>query len=89
MSGVLLTLVALPVLWRLGVRWVVPGEGSVGAALAGYAVTALALDQATGWIGGRTADPVLLAGAVFLEEGGEALAAVLLLAAVARRVPRR
>jgi hypothetical protein len=88
-GGVLVAVVGLPVLWRLGVRWSVPGAGVVTAALAAYAVAALGLDQVTGLIGSLSAEPVLLAFAVCLEEGGEAVTALVLLAAVAQWVPRR
>jgi hypothetical protein len=88
-GGVLVAVVGLPVLWRVGVRWSVPGAGVVTAALAAYAVAALGLDQVTGLIGSLAAEPVLLAFAVYLEEGGEAVTALVLLAAVAQWVPRR
>jgi hypothetical protein len=88
-GGVLVAAVGLPLLWRAGVRWSVPGAGVVTAALAAYAVAALGLDQVSGLGGSLAAGPVLLASPVYLEEGGEAVTALVLLAAVARWVPRR
>ena len=86
-GGVLLTLVGLPLLWREGRRWAVPGSGPVTAALAAYACAALGLDQLTGLVAGVLRQPELLAFAVFLEEGGEAVTAVALLAVVAQWLP--
>jgi hypothetical protein len=85
--GVVLTVVGLPVLWRAGVRWGVPGALPVTAALAAYAVAALALDQVTAVVSSVTSSYVAEAFAVYLEEGGEAVTALVLLAVVVQAVP--
>jgi hypothetical protein len=87
-GGLALTLVALSLLLRLGRRWSVPGALPVSGALAAYAVAALGLDQVTGAVASLSASPVLRAFAVYLEEGGEAVTALVLLAAVVQTVPR-
>jgi hypothetical protein len=83
-GGVALTVVGLPLLLWAGLWWQVPGAVPVSAALAAYAVAALGLDQVTGAVASVSADPVLLAFAVYLEEGGEAVTALVLLASVVR-----
>ncbi|PZA22873.1 hypothetical protein DMO24_02740 [Modestobacter versicolor] len=88
-AGVALGLVGLPVLLVAGLRWSVAGAAPVTGALAAYAVAALGLDQVTSLVVVLFRDPVLLAFAVYLEEGGEAVTAVVLLAAVLQAVPRR
>src|SRR3954451_14856786 len=85
--GVTLTVVGLPLLWWAGRRWVVPGATLATAALGLYALAALGLDQVTGAV--VSARPVVRALAVFVEEGGEAFTAVVLLAAVSVAGARR
>ena len=87
-AGVGLSVVGLAVLFWAGRRWSVPGAVAVTAALAAYALAALGLDQVTGAVASATADRVLVAFAVYLEEGGEAVAALALLATVAQAAPR-
>ena len=79
-GGVALTVVGLPLLLGTGLRWSVPGAVPVTAALAAYAVAALGLDQVTGAVASVSANPVLLAFAVYVEEGGEAVTALIVLA---------
>jgi hypothetical protein len=86
-AGVLLTAIGLPLLLWAGLRWSVAGAAPVCAALAAYAVAALGLDQVTGAVSALSANPVLIAFAVYLEEGGEAVTAVVLLATVVQAVP--
>jgi hypothetical protein len=88
-GGVALTVIGLPLLLWAGLRWSVPGALPVTAALAAYAVAALGLDQVTGAVASVSTSPVLLAFAVYLEEGGEAVTALVLLATVVQAVPRR
>jgi hypothetical protein len=88
-GGLLLTLVGLPVLWWSGRRWSVPAAGAVTFVLALYAAAALGLDQVTALVRALFGGPVLLALAIWLEEGGEAVTALLLLAAVVRWLPPR
>jgi hypothetical protein len=88
-GGLGLTLVGLPVLWWAGRRWSVPAAGAVTLALAVYAAAALGLDQVTGLVGMAWSGRVSGAFATYLEEGGEAVTALLLLAAVARWMPAR
>ena len=83
-GAVLLTVVALVVLERAGRAWSVPAALPVTAALAGYAAAALGLDEVTGLFTG----PVAQAVATFVEEGGEAATALVVLAVVSRRLPR-
>jgi hypothetical protein len=87
-GGVALSVVALSILLWAGLRWSVPGAVPVSAALAAYAVAALGLDQVTGAVGSVWEDPTLRAWAVFLEEGGEAGTALVLLATVVQAVRR-
>jgi hypothetical protein len=61
----------------------------VTGALTAYAVAALGLDQLTGAVASVSASPVALGFAVYLEEGGEAVTALVLLAVVLQAVPRR
>ncbi|MCZ2817386.1 hypothetical protein [Modestobacter sp. VKM Ac-2984] len=79
--GVLLSAVGLPLLWRAGQRWAVRGATPVTLALTGCAVAVLGLDQVTALVRWVSGSPVALAVATCLEEGGEAVAALLLLAA--------
>lgn len=83
-ASLLLTVVALGILTMTARRWSVPGAGPVVVALAVYAAAALGLDAFTavveavqGYVGARS-HAVL----GFVEEFGEALAALLLLGAV-------
>ena len=88
-GGLLLTLVGLPALWWAGRRWSVPAAGAVTFLLALYAAAALGLDQVTSLVRALSGGPVSLALATYLEEGGEAVTALLLLARVARWLPPR
>ena len=88
-GGVAVTVVALSLLLWLGLRWSVPGVLPVVGALAAYAAAALGLDQVTAAVGSLTTDPVVLAFAVYLEEGGEAVTALVLMATVVQAAPRR
>ena len=89
--GVLLSVVVLAVLLRTARRWDVPAGPWVVVALAAYAFAALGLDAVTGAVGtipgttGVVADAV----AAFVEEFGEALGALFVLAMVWRRLPSR
>ncbi|MGY1786745.1 hypothetical protein [Geodermatophilus sp. SYSU D00698] len=76
--------VAVPSLWLLAVAgraWDVPATVPVVAALAGYALAALGLDVLT-HLAGLLAGGAGAASATFVEELGEALAAVAVLAVV-------
>lgn len=81
-GGVLVTVIGLSVLWWAGRAWSVPAASPVCVALAVYAVAALGLDQVTAAVTKVTSSPVALAVATFVEEGGEAVTALVLLAAV-------
>jgi hypothetical protein len=87
-GAVVVTVVGLLVLGWTGRRWSVPGASHVTAAMAAYALAALGLDQVTGAIAGASANPVVWAFAIYLEEGGEAVAALVLLATVLQALPR-
>ena len=84
LGSALLAAVALGVLWRLGRRWAVPGTGPVVTALGLYAVAALGLDAATTVLSSVQdhAGALSEAGAVFVEELGEALTALAVLVTV-------
>jgi hypothetical protein len=88
-GSVALTVVVLTVLWRTARRWGVAAGRPVVVALAVYAFAALGLDAVTGLVatlhGGSGA--VLDAVSTFVEELGEALAALLVLTAVWWRLP--
>jgi hypothetical protein len=83
-GGVALTVVTLAALWRTGRRWAIAAARPVVLALALYAGAALGLDLLThlaaaaqdrvGWL--------TVAGTTFVEELGEALAALVLLVTV-------
>lgn len=88
-GALLITLVGLPLLWWSGRRWSVPAAGSVTVALAFYAAAALGLDQLTGLIRQVSSGPVALALATYVEEGGEAVTALVLVAVVTRWLPSR
>jgi hypothetical protein len=88
-GGVLVSAVGLSVLWWAGRAWSVPGAVPVSVALAGYAVAALGLDQVTAAVTKVTSSPVALAVATYVEEGGEGVTALVLLAVVSAWVPRR
>ncbi|KGH43641.1 MULTISPECIES: hypothetical protein [Modestobacter] len=88
-GGVLLSVIGLPLLWRAGRRWAVRGATPVTLALAGCAVAVLGLDQVTEAVRSVSSSPVALAVATYVEEGGEAVAALLLLAATSAWRPRR
>ncbi len=81
------TLVGLPLLWATGRRWRVPGAAVVVGALAAYAVAAIGLDAVTRTVAALDPRPFPLAAATSVEELGEALAALLVLAVVVARVP--
>jgi hypothetical protein len=88
-GGLALTLVGLPLLLWAGLRWSVPGALPITGALAAYALAALGLDQVTGVVGSLSTNPVLWAFAVYLEEGGEAVTALVVLATVVQAVLHR
>lgn len=90
-GGLALTALALGALWMSGRRWGVAATRPVVLALATYAVVALGLDLLT-----RTAAAVqdrvgwlTVSGTTFVEELGEALAALLLLVTVRWHVTSR
>jgi hypothetical protein len=87
--GVASTVVGLPVLAAVGRAWRVPRTGAVVLALAAYALAALGLDQVTGVVTALDPAPLPDAAATLVEELGEALAALVLLVVVVRRVPGR
>jgi hypothetical protein len=89
--GVALSVVALGVLWRTARRWDVPAGPSVVVALAVYAFAALGLDAVTGAVSavGGTTGVVADAVATFVEEFGEALGALVVLAVVWCWLPSR
>lgn len=87
--GTAATVVGLPLLWAAGRRGRVVGAGVVVAALAAYATAALGLDVVTGLVSSGAPRPLPMAAATFVEELGEALTALALLAVVVRLVPRR
>jgi hypothetical protein len=82
--GAGLSAVALWVLWRTARRWEVDAGPSVVLTLAVYAFAALGLDAITGLVAGMsgTAGVVADSVAAFIEEFGEALGALLVLAIV-------
>ncbi len=87
--GSLASLVGLPVLALLGRAWRVPGARGVVLALGLYMLAALGLDVVTGTVVAADPSPLPMAGATFVEELGEALTALVLLAVLVRRVPGR
>jgi hypothetical protein len=88
-GGLLVTVVVLSLLWRTGRAWSVAGALPVTVALAVYAAAALGLDQVTAGVRAMSGSPVALAVASFVEEGGEGLAALAVLAAVSAWGSRR
>jgi hypothetical protein len=90
-GGLVLTALALGALWMTGRRWGVAATRPVVLALATYAVVALGLDLLTraaaavqdrvGWL--------TVSGTTFVEELGEALAALILLVTIRWHVTRR
>ncbi|WP_138734435.1 hypothetical protein [Modestobacter excelsi] len=88
-GAVLLTAIGLSLLWRAGQAWAVPGTTPIVVALGLYAAAAIGLDQITVAAAGLRHPWVALAVATFVEEGGEAVTALLLLVVVSRWVPRR
>ncbi|MGY1615363.1 hypothetical protein ACI797_01335 [Geodermatophilus sp. SYSU D00691] len=89
-AGLGLTVAGLVVLRVTGRRWAVPGAGAVVLAMAVYAAAALGLDVVTGAVGAIRGSwgPLTDATATFVEELGEALAALFLLAVVRRQSSR-
>jgi hypothetical protein len=88
-GGLVLTALSLGVLWMAGRRWRVAATRPVVIALAAYAVVALGLDLLTG-LAAAVQDHVgwlTVSGTTFVEELGEALAAVLLLVTVRWQSP--
>lgn len=88
-GGLSLTGIALVALWAAGRRWGVAAARPVVLALAVYAVVALGLDLLTG-LAAAVQDRVgwlTVSGATFVEELGEALAALLLLVTVRWQSP--
>jgi hypothetical protein len=88
-GGVLLSLLGLVVLWRTGRAWSVRAAWPVTVALAAYAAAALGLDELTALVVAVTHSPVARAVATFIEEGGEAVTALVVLEIVSRWVPAR
>jgi hypothetical protein len=88
-GGVVAAVLGLSGLWVAGRRWSLPGASAVTVALAVYAVAALGLDQVTAGVRAVGGSPVALAVASYVEEGGEGLAAVAVLAVVSAWGPRR
>ncbi len=86
--GSLASLVGLPVLGLLGRAWRVPAAAAVVLALAVYVLAALGLDVLTHAVVAVHPGPLPAAAATLVEELGEALAALALLATLSRRVPR-
>jgi hypothetical protein len=89
LASVLLTILALGGLWMAGRRWGVAATGPVVVALAAYALAALGLDQLTG-LAAAIQDRVgwlTVSGAIFVEELGEALAALFFLVTVRWQIP--
>ena len=90
-GGLALTALALGALWMSGRRWGVAATRPVVLALATYAVVALGLDLLTG-TAAAVQDRVgwlTVSGTTFVEELGEALAALLLLVTVRWHVTSR
>jgi hypothetical protein len=90
-GGLALTALALGALWVSGRRWGVAATRPVVLALATYAVVALGLDLLTG-TAAAVQDRVgwlTVSGTTFVEELGEALAALLLLVTVRWHVTSR
>ncbi len=90
-GAVLATVIGLSLLWWAGRAWSVPGTTPIVLALGLYAAAAIGLDQVTETVAGAgLRHPwVPLAVATFVEEGSEAVTALLVLAVVAAWVPRR
>lgn len=89
-GGLALAAVTLTALWVAGRRWGPAVAGPVVLALAGYVAVALGLDVLTGLAAGvqhRVGWPTV-AGATFVEELGEALAALLLVTVCRSAAPR-
>ena len=90
-GGLALTALALGVLWTAGRRWGVAAARPVVLALAVYAALALGLDLLTG-AAAAVQDRVgwlTVSGSTFVEELGEALAALLLLVTIRWQAIRR
>jgi hypothetical protein len=90
-GGLALTALALGVLWATGRRWRVAATRPVVLALAVYALVALGLDLLTG-AAAAVQDRVgwlTVSGTTFVEELGEALAALLLLVTIRWQATRR
>jgi|1186.fasta_scaffold356273_2 hypothetical protein len=88
-GGLALSALALAALWRAGRRWGVPATRPVVLALALYAVVSLGLDLLTG-AAAAVQDQVgwlTVSGTTFVEELGEALAALFLLVTVRWQSP--
>jgi hypothetical protein len=89
--GALLSVVALGMLLRTARRWSVPAGPPVVVALAVYAFAALGLDAVTGLVAGIQGTTGVVADSVatFIEEFGEALGALFVLAMVWCWLPSR
>lgn len=87
--GSIASLLGLPVLGLVGRAWRVPGSRDVVLALAVYALAALGLDRLTAAVVYADPTPFAMAAATFVEELGEALTALTLLAVLVRRLPER
>jgi hypothetical protein len=88
-AAVVVAVVVLPLFWGVGRAWAVPAATPAMLALAAYAAAALGLDQLTVAVCGSAGSPMAVSLLVFVEESGEAVTALLLLAAVVAWRPRR
>lgn len=88
-GAVLVTAIGLSLLRWAGRAWSVPGTTPIVLALGLYAAAAIGLDQITMAVAGLPHPWVALAVATFVEEGGEAVTALVLLVIVSRWVSVR
>lgn len=88
-GGLSLTVIALVALWTAGRRWGIEAARPVVLAMAVYAMVALGLDLLTGLAASLQEHVgwLTVSGATFVEELGEALAALLLLVTVRWQSP--
>jgi hypothetical protein len=89
LGAVVATSIGLWALWWAGRAWSVPGATPIVLALGLYAAAAIGLDQVTAAVAELRHHWVALAVATFVEEGGEAVTALVLLVVVSGWVPRR
>ena len=88
-GALLVTAIGLSLLRWAGRTWSVPGTTPIVVALGLYAAAAIGLDQITMAVARLHHPWVPLAIATFVEEGGEAVTALVLLVVVSRWVPGR